>query len=212
MSFLIFNDKTQGVEISKEIKNLNEILLLKENDKSKNKTYFNDCLKYIYHTYKKEHPFYNIPINERKVKVSEIYLDKQDYKKFDEDILVQGVIKLYISLEYSQNEWTYQTIKNNISDIKKDITNIPMTKKAIIDQSIEVKFSCEECGVQQKQTVKIKQEVDVDNSKERMDALRRIFELEEMEQKFKDLIIKERKIKEHNTEMSLLEQKFFDEA
>ena len=60
--------------------------------------------------------------------------------------------------------------------------------------------------------MKIKQEVDVDNSKERMDALRRIFELEEMEQKFKDLIIKERKIKEHNTEMSLLEQKFFDEA
>ena len=59
MSFLIFNDKTQGVEVSKEIKNLNEILLLKENDKSKNKTYFNDCLKYIYHTYKKEHPFYN---------------------------------------------------------------------------------------------------------------------------------------------------------
>lgn len=58
--------------------------------------------------------------------------------------------------------------------------------------------------------VNIKIDYFIDNSEERMKALANVLKLQDMEEKFRDIIIRERKTKEHsNEEMTLLERKYF---
>src|ERR1035437_6984280 len=118
MSFLSFDEKTQSIIVSPEAKSFEVIKHLSEKDKSVDKRFYNNSLKFIYHVFRKVHIFSNLSINERKSKTSELYLGGQDYKKYEDDSAVKAVIKVYLSLEYSQNEWTYQTIKNDINDMR----------------------------------------------------------------------------------------------
>lgn len=58
--------------------------------------------------------------------------------------------------------------------------------------------------------VNIKIDYFIDNSEERMKALANVLKLQDMEEKFRDIIVRERKTKEHsNEEMTLLERKYF---
>ena len=62
MSFLIFNDKTQEITIRSEMNRVRVIDALRSVDNSEDKSFFKEALKYIYHSYKKDHSFYNLSI------------------------------------------------------------------------------------------------------------------------------------------------------
>jgi hypothetical protein len=207
MSFLVFNESNNEVTIIPEAKDLEPIVKLRK----QNKVFFNDALKYIYHTYKKVHYFSNLPIDERKVKTTEFYLNNQDYRKFDNDELVKEIIKLYISFEYTQNEWGYEKIKIDISETIDSINDIPMVKVIYVDDVTEIEVKCPHCNKKHKTTGKVNFESKIDNSEERMDALKNLLTLQEMGEKFKLLIDKEKKNKEYiNDGNSLLENNFFE--
>lgn len=208
MSFLLFDEKTQEVGLTPEAKNIDVIKVLREKDKTEDKVYFKNALKYIYHTYVKDHMFANLSISERKVKTSEIYLGGKDYKVFDEDGCVRDVVGLYVSLEYSQNEWTYEQLKNDIENIKKSINDIPIKKMIDFDNDVDIECTCSHCGKPFASSVNLKTKVEVDNTKERMDALKQILTLQDMKEKFSNIIIRDRKTKEHdqNNSLTLIEQ------
>lgn len=203
MSFLIFNEKTQEVVLQPEAKNLVEIRTLRNNDTSEDKSYLANSLKFIYHTYKKEHIFSNLSINERKTKTSEMFLGGKDWRDYEDNDDVRDVIRIYISLEYSQNEWTYQQLKNDIDDIKGRINEIPTRVYVDFDKDVDVKTVCDSCGEDVVKSVHIKQTIEFDSMAKRMDALKDILKLQDMEEKFREIIIRERKMNEHNQNNSL---------
>ena len=223
--FLRFKEETQEVTVNEEAYNLKVIRELRERDNSEDKFFYNNALKFIYHVYKKEHIFSNLSINERKLKTSELYLNGEDISKYDNDKHVSEILKIYISLEYSQNEWAYQKIKNDIDDTISSINEIPMKKKKYFNEDVEVEIEVETYfdvptsnGKTEKKKFKkiitkevnIKIDYFIDNSDERMKALANVLKLQDMEQKFRDIIVRERKTKEHsNEEMTLLERKYF---
>ena len=53
------------------------------------------------------------------------------------------ILKIYISLEYSQNEWAYQKIKNDIDDTIGSINEIPMKKRKYFNEVVEVEIEVE---------------------------------------------------------------------
>jgi len=209
MSFLTFDEKTNNINIAPEAKNLQAIQLLKSKDTTTDKINFNNAMKFIYHSYKKDHIFANLSINERKVKTSEMYLNNQDYKKFDSDENVRDIVRIYIDLEYSQNEWAFQQLKNDIENIKANLNDIPLKKWVKFEQDIEVEIKCDDCGKKTTKTITISKIIEQDNSKERMDAMKQILQLQDMEEKLRDVIKREKKMKEHNQDLTLLEQKYF---
>ena len=233
MSFLIFNDKTQEITIRSEMNRVMVIDALRSVDNSEDKSFFKEALKYIYHSYKKDHSFYNLSISERKIKTSEQFFNGRDCSIFENNDKVNDVVSLYLSLEYSQNEWTYEQLKNDIEDIKIGINKIPMKKQKVlheivevsvdIDEEIEVKFDipCAKEGEDKEKIfrkrvkrtiikdVSVDINTEVDNSKERTDALKRVLELQELKEKFSEIIVRDKKLKEHNQDLTLLEQHHF---
>jgi hypothetical protein len=224
--FLRFDEKTQEVTANEEAYNLKALKELREKDDSNDKVFYRNALKFIYHVYKKEHIFSNLPIRERKVKTSDLYFNGADYLKYDNDKLIADIVKIYISLEYSQNEWAYQKIKDDIDDTIGSINEIPMKKRKYFDEEVEVEIDVETYfdvptsdGKTEKRKFKktikkivnIKIDSFIDNSDERMKALANVLKLQDMEEKFRDIIIRERKSKERKgQDMTLLESKFFE--
>jgi hypothetical protein len=209
MSFLTLSNDI--ITISEDVINVDVISKLR--NKYKVESELQKVLKFVYHSYKKEHSFNNLSITERKDKVMQFYLNGDSCKKYDEDKIIQNFVKFYVSLEYTQNEWLYQKLKIDIEDIKAHINDIPMNKIVKFDEDVTIEFEtpCGEEGkmIKVRKLVNIKLTRDIDNSKERMEALKRIVSLQEMEEKFREIIARERKMKEHNKELSLLEGDFW---
>ena len=211
MSFLSFDEHTRKIIVDPRAEDWEVVKILLEKDTSDDKRFYNNSISYVYHVYKKDHPFYNLSINERKTRTSELYMNNADFKKYENNSRVKDLIKLYISLEYSQNEWTYQKIKNDINDMRESINEIPMTKEIKFVQNVTIKVPCGEKGEIIERTVEVNKMVKADNTKERMEGLNRLLTLEDMEEKFREIIKREKKVKEHDVEKSLLENNFFKE-
>lgn len=211
MDFLTFDEHTRKIIVSPEAEDLVVVKILRDKDSTEDKRFYNNALSYVYHVYKKDHFFHNLSINERKTRACELYMHLNDYKKYENNSRVKDLIKLYISLEYSQNEWTYQTIKNDINDMRQSINLIPLTKVIKFEQKVDVDVPSGEEGKTIMRTVLVKKDVVVDNTKERMGALDRLLDLEEKEEKFRAIIEREKKVKQHDGGLSLLEQNFFEE-
>jgi hypothetical protein len=93
--------------------------------------------------------------------------------------------------------------------MKEHIGEIPLSKEIMFEQEVTVDVPCGEEGKTIPRTVKVKKKVFVDNTEERMKALERLIKLQELEEKFRSIIERERKLKEHDLGESMLEQNNF---
>lgn len=206
MALLRLNESTGEVYVSDEGKHLSCIKNLEKKDKTKGRVYFNNSLRYTYHVYKKEHDLSFLSFNQRKLRVINEYLPDQNSDKFENDKLVQEVIKEYKLQQYTPNELFYESIKEDFNELRDYIKDIPLRKKIKIDEIVEVSFEDDE-GKTHIKEVQVKKEVYLDNSKEKFDALKRAGELIDLSNLLQEKIKNENKVNKEREYTTLLQDR-----
>lgn len=205
MALLRLNESTGEVYVSDEGKLLSCIKNLDRKDKTKLKTYFNNSIKYIYHTYKKEHDFSFLSFNQRKVRVINEYVQGYSHERFEGDLLVQEVIKEYKKQQYTPNELFFESIKEDFNELRDYIKDIPLRKKIKIDEVVEVKIEHE--GQPYIKEVQVKKEIFIDNSKEKFEALKRAGELIDLSNMIQEKVKNDTKMNKEKEYISLIEER-----
>jgi len=209
MSFLVYDEVTEKVSCTPEGMLLEEVQDLYNSDKrGDNKPWFNKCITYIYHVYKKDHIFSNSSLPVRRKKVCKDLMNDIDPDKFESNERVKALIKRYVNEQYTPSEWFYEGIKQDMLALKQHIRNIPFHKDIKVKKTVEVSLFDGEKEIQRSVEVDIDEKMD--NSKEKMDALKRANELLDLEEKIRLKIIKENKeTKRRKSSATLLEQGAF---
>lgn len=183
-------DDSGNVVLMDEAKRLPSILALSKKDKTKEQNYFKDALTYIYHVYVKKHMYSFLSFKARQTRIIEQYLPNRTSEKFESDQKVQDVIKEFIEQQYTPNEMFYESIKEDLDSMKEYIRKIPLVKKEKIKRMLSIDDGTIEID-QTDRTIYLDVDIEIDNSKEKFDAMKRGKELMELEITIKDLVIQE---------------------
>lgn len=175
------------IRLKNETKKISEIAKLELKFRN-NPGFLADCITYLYHTYYYQSVFWPYALSQRKKEVCSVFLNNVDSEKFEEHDEVKTVIKeLQKGSGLSQAERFYEGIKQDIEDLKEHFNNIKYTKKIKVDQEVAINID----GIEK--SIRLNQMINIDNSAEKVAALKSFDALYTMEQKFKDIIAKERK-------------------
>lgn len=204
MAFLRLNGDTGEVYTSDEGKLLSCIKGLLQKDKTKGRTYYNNALKYIYHTYKKDHDLSFLSFNSRRQRVVNDYVPGYSSDKFENDLVVVAVIKEFQQQQYTPNELFYESIKNDFDEMRDYIKEIPLKKKIKIEEVFEVPVEHE--GQTYIKEVAVKKDIFIDNSKEKFDALKRAAELIDLSNTIQQKVKEENKKKKVEDYTSMLQE------
>ena len=205
MALLRLNENTGEVYVSDEGKLLSCLKDLYKKDKTKLKTYYNNAIKYIYHTYKKEHDLSFLSFNQRKQRVINEYVQGYLSEKFENDNYVQEVIKEFKLQQFTPNELFYESIKNDFDEMRDYIKEIPLRKKIKLEEVVEVTVEHE--GQSYIKEAQIKKDIFIDNSKEKFEALRRAAELIDLSNVIQEKIKNESKMKKEKEYESLIQER-----
>jgi len=135
MSFL--SVKENVVVCSEDAMLIPEVQVVYNNDKQKDKSYFQDVITAIYYIFKPNGPYWNKPLSERIEIVNEDFLRT----KWDTLSKKDGVIELrdcYIDLCQTMAEKLEESLKSDISELLKALNSVPSTVKRTIEQHAEV--------------------------------------------------------------------------
>lgn len=204
MAFLRLNGDTGEVYVSDEGRLLSCIKGLLQKDKTKGRTYYNNALKYIYHTYKKDHDLSFLSFNSRRQRVVNDYVPGYSSDKFENDLVVVAVIKEFQQQQYTPNELFYESIKNDFDEMRDYIKEIPLKKKIKIEEVFEVPVEHE--GQTYIKEVAVKKDIFIDNSKEKFDALKRAAELIDLSNTIQQKVKEENKKKKVEDYTSMLQE------
>jgi hypothetical protein len=177
----------EEVKITDEGMLIPEVKLLYALDRrNSSKPYFKKCITYIYWAYKIDGEYRNIlPSKRKKLAVEHA---EGDLKHFNDDKKLQDVIKVYTRDQTSLNQRMYESIKKDMDDLLEMIQSIPFTKKIKIDVMVDIPLNADSTETTKKQIITT---VEVDNSKEKFEAISRSEKLIDLEEKLKKKIIKE---------------------
>jgi len=203
MAFLRLDGETGEVFVSDEGMLLSCIKGLLQKDKTKGRTYYNNALKYIYHTYKKDHDLSFLSFNSRRQRVVNDYVPGYSSDKFENDLVVVAVIKEFQQQQYTPNELFYESIKNDFDEMRDYIKEIPLKKKIKIEEVFEVPVEHE--GQTYIKEVAVKKDIFIDNSKEKFDALKRAAELIDLSNTIQQKVKEENKKKKVEDYQTMLE-------
>jgi len=203
MTFLRLNGDTGEVYVSDEGRMLLCIKNLSRKDRTKGRTYFNASLKYIYHTYKKDHDLSFLSFNSRRQRVINDYVSGYSSDKFENDLVVVEVIKEFQQQQYTPNELFYESIKNDFDEMRDYIKEIPLKKKIKIEEVLEIPIEHE--GQTYIKEVVVKKDIFIDNSKEKFEALKRAAELIDLSNTIQQKVKEENKKKKAEDYQSMIQ-------
>lgn len=203
MTFLRLNGDTGEVYVSDEGKLLPCIKGLSGKDRTKGRTYYNNALKYIYHTYKKEHDLSYLSFNSRKQRAINLYVPGYSSDKFENDLVVVAVIKEFQEQQYTPNELFYESIKNDFDEMRDYIKEIPLRKKIKIEEIVDVLVEHE--GQIYPKEVLVKKDIFIDNSEEKFKALERAAKLIDLSNIIQQRVKEENKKKKAEEYQSMLQ-------
>ena len=204
MALLRLNENTGEVFVSDEGKQLPSIRSLLKKDHTKLKTYYNASLRYIYHVYKKDHDLSFLSFNTRKQRVINDYVEKHSFERFDNDRYIAAVVKDFLEQQYTPNELFFESIKKDFDELRDYIKEIPLTKRFKFEKVVEVTFQHEDKPVIKE--VLIKENIKIDNSKEKFEALKRAGELMDLSNLFQEKIKADSKLKKEKQYNSLIQE------
>jgi phosphoribosylanthranilate isomerase len=202
MSFIVLNENGK-IELTEDGKTLPGIISLRKTDRTKDRSFLENTIKYIYYTYKLKGIFHNKLPDKRKEMTCNTYLGGMDWHIFENNKIIRDLIKLFVELEYTPIQQHYESTKKDIQDFQKYLSGIPYTKE--IDIEVEIDVEWKDCdGSMNIQKRKVKQKVSIDNSKEKNTAFESSVKLFEIEKKIRD------KMAEEEQEKQIADKRLFD--
>lgn len=196
MSFL-YLDEHQNVRLKNEAKLLPCIKDLRSNNEYNNEEKFNKVITIIFHCYSPNHMFSNFGELERIDKVSYSLYGGEDINKILENEKVRNVIKEYKELSTTPIQRLYNTIKTNIDEWKLHISNIPIKKRVKVSKAVQIDVN--ENGENIKKDIVVDTYIDVDNSKEALEAIKTADAMIDLEEKIR------RKVQREEVESDVLD-------
>ena len=190
MSFITLDKETGQVEVTPEAMSFSVVKSLYSFDKSADKGFFHYITKYTYHTYIKDHPLHYLLLKERKDRVAREYFQEFDWEKAEKNKKVQAFIDQFIRDNHTSTERFYLSIKGDLEELKEHIQKIPFTKKEKVTQEITVDFKDAE-GNDRREKAYVDIVIDIDNSKAKIEALKRASDIITLEQQIREKISQE---------------------
>ena len=192
MCFII-NDEGK-IDVTKEGMQLLEVQALYKTDKREGKSFFKKCITYVFYVYNPDGIYKNMLPRLKRKKVCDTYIGGDDPKSFEDNKLIQDVIKIYIDTCTTPTERLILGVNADIDELLQRIKDIPYVRKHKIDvdledgkvitKMVEVDNS-EEKGkaimlalklVDYQEALKKKLRIEKDDSKKKDEEVKRLFE------------------------------------
>lgn len=201
--FLYLEDGT--VKVSEMAMQIPEFKEFKRYDTSLNKVFFHKAMSYIYYVYKvfgdEQSYLKNIPIQQRRQQVVKHHTGTyKSISDFENNEWVKKCIDSYLTYSRTSNEIMFDTLKDDIEMFIKGVQKIPHTIKKTIKVPYSVIDEDDPDGI--RTIVKMFDvEIEVANTKERLDALKQASDLNDYYNKVKGDVNKDSKKKRTQTRM-----------
>lgn len=139
------------------------VVRLYSSDKTEGKRYFNDCLMYIFFVYNQSGVYKDTFEDYRKKIVLERHLQRRKVEDFEGNVRVLEVINEYLERQLTKTERFLYQLEKDMDSLLVRISKIPYTK--VVKAKIPYRT------VDGDETM-VTAEVEIDNSKEKEDAIR----------------------------------------
>jgi len=195
MSWLYIDTDENRVCIKPEAVSIPEVQkIYKKDRRNETKPYFNKVITYVYHCYAPDHAFSNSFPEQRRRRVADVYFNGDDVLSLEDDKDVRALIDAFKHDCMGPSERFYENLKKDMEDLINYIQTIPMFTEIKVEKSVPVKYVDNE-GQLHETTVDVKVPVSHDNSKIKMDAIKRADELLELEEKMRQRVKSEKRKK-----------------
>jgi len=196
---LYFDKEKRKVSITPVGLEVKEFKNLFNSDKTKEKTYFQDCITFIYYCFaKKTHDdngsiYINYPLQERMETVVDDHIDsRKTVKGFLKDNKLQLAIDKYNRITKTPMERNLEDLYEDMANSIKRLKNIPEVRKEKITVEVTIPPSDKE------RIEKLDVPIEVDNTNEKIRSYKMINEILELEEKYKEKMKKEDVMDEYN--------------
>jgi len=191
------------VRVSEMAMQIPEFKELKRYDTSLNKVFFDKAMAYIYYVYKvfgdEQSYLKNSPLPQRRQQAVKhhtgVYKSVAD---FEEHERVQKCIQSYTQYSRTMNEIMFDALKDDLEQYINYIQTIPHTIKKTIKVPFKVLDEDDPDGIR-RITIQKDVEIDIPNTKERMDALKQASDLNDYYNKLLSEVKKDAKKKKSMT-------------
>ena len=184
MSFLGY--KNGGVFVEESAMSIPELSRLYKADNTKNKAYFEDCIAYLFFMYKRKGIYSGRLPRQAQDIIEKTHLKKTKAKEIEDDPNFKDVKKLYLDSQLTLTENFYEKVREDMQGLLNYISEIPYSKTAYVDTTVEVPGPD---NIPTKFPVRAK--VQLDNSKEKAEAIALCERLINLEEKLSARIAKE---------------------
>jgi hypothetical protein len=186
MSFLYY--ESSKVQMIEDAETIPEVKELKSSDKTPGKKFFDESLTYLYWMYKRKGIHSQKLPGHRRSIIETNYLKHYKVAEIEKNKYFQRLKDYYFRDQLTLTEQMYENLKEDIQSFLDYIQSIPFKKIGKIDHVIEV---ADPDG--NPHSVKVKMEVEIDNSTEKMSAIANADKLISLDEKLVAKIKKEEK-------------------
>lgn len=184
------------VKVTEEGMDLPVVRDLYNADKTKTKKFFMDSLKYTYYVYKKNGVYDGIFEGYRKKMVVERHLPGREIQHFEDNKRVRALITEFQNLQLTKIERFYYQLEKDIEQLIERIHSIPYTRK------VKARIPVEQDG----ETTYVEQMVEMENYKEKTEAIMTAEKLIDYEGKLRDKILKDKTSKKKKSSQRLFDK------
>lgn len=142
------------------------------------KKFKEEALTFIYYMYNENSVYKELLPSQRRKYVSERHLQGYSVEEIEKDEDVQKFIDIYNEIQLSREERLRQKVQEDMDDLLDRLSNIKFSKTVIVNVEVEEKGS----------TVTKKVSVEIDNSKEKGEALKLAETLIELSKKLEIMV------------------------
>lgn len=181
--------ENEEIKITEEGMQLSEVQDVYKDDKHSGKPYFKKVITYLYWAHKKDGEWQNhFPSKREEMSAEKAGLSIIEIRKHSK---LKALIKAYVDNQTTLTERLYIGVKRDIEEVLELINSIPYVRKIQVELTVDIpKFE----GSSGLIKYPVKQIVEVDNSKEKTEAIKRVESLIELEERLRKKIIKDAQI------------------
>ena len=142
------------------------------------KKFKDDALTFIYYMYNENSVYKELLPSQRRKYVAERHLQGVDVEEIEKDEDVQKFIKIYNEIQLSREERLRQKVQRDMDDLLDRLSDIKFSKTVLVNVDVEVDGNI----------ITKKVPVEIDNSKEKGDALKLSETLIELSKKLEVMV------------------------
>lgn len=157
--------KNGEVLIDEDLMDVPVIRSLYKSDRSKEKSYFKECIAYCYWMYKKDGHYHNKLPAQAMILIRDAHLKLHDPVKMESDVRFKEFKKYYIEHQMTLSQAFYLSIRQDMQDLLDHIASIPFVKR------IDYKHKLDEVAAMKTGRKYVSVNIEIDNSDEKAKAI-----------------------------------------